>query len=58
MVQMDLQSMVENIGLRIKIQHVRAHVDVETASTHELLNHQADRVANEAHQSRTLNRLA
>jgi ribonuclease HI len=49
---------VENNGPRIKIQHVRAHVDVETASTHELLNHQADRVANEARQLRTLNRLA
>jgi ribonuclease HI len=49
---------IENIGPRIKIQHVRAHVDVETASTHELLNHQADRVANEARQLRILNRLA
>lgn len=49
---------VENIGPRIKIQHVRAHVEVATASTYELLNHQADRVANEARQSRTLNRLA
>jgi ribonuclease HI len=49
---------IENTGLRIKIQHVRAHADIETASTHELLNHHADQMANKARKSRTLNRLA
>jgi ribonuclease HI len=46
---------VESIGSRLEIQHVRAHVNIQTASTYELLNHRADQVANKARRLRTLN---
>jgi hypothetical protein len=46
---------IESIGPQLQIQHVRAHVDIQTASTYELLNHRADQVANKVGKLRTLN---